>query len=333
MGAKTPTTLKPDLFLQTHASALTTLLPSADSRTSPRREFVASQGVALGAGILLLGLFGFVFSDFVQQQIRFAWAQPSDWGHTLIIPIVSGYFIWLRRGELSALQPFVQCWLGLVPVLIGVAWYMLCVFGPKPLYHHNIMSLGPALTLFGSAWLLFGTSAMRWLWFPLAFSCVFGQTVSEVLLNKLTFQLQDIAAVGAQVLLVIVGTEVERSGNTLTIWSDGVAHPLNVAEACSGMRMLVAFLALGVFLAYTNLTAMWQQILLVALGVPIAILVNIIRVASIGILTLFDANFADGEFHELVGVVWMLPALFLYLGTLWAIRHLVVPNAGSSSAV
>ncbi len=294
---------------------------------------VASTALTVGGAIILLALFGFVFSDFFQQQVRFAWAQPSDWGHTLVIPFVSAYFVWLRRSELRALQPFVQGWWGVLPVVAGVGWYMLCVFGPKPLYHHNIMSLGPTLALFGTAWLLFGTAAMRWLWFPLAFSCIFGQTVSEVLLNKITFQLQDIAAVGAQVLLVIIGTEVERSGNTLTVWSGGVAHPLNVAEACSGMRMLVAFVALGVFLARTNLTITWQRILLVSLGVPIAIAVNIIRVASLGVLTQFDQNFVDGEFHELVGVVWMLPALFFYMGTLWAIRGLTAQPEESPDAV
>ena len=77
----------------------------------------------------------------------------------------------------------------------------------------------------------------------------------------------------------------------------------------------------------------WQRILLVACGVPIAILVNIIRIASMGILTQYDQNFVDGEFHELVGVVWMLPALFLYLGTLWVIRNLVVDETGVKHAV
>jgi exosortase len=131
----------------------------------------------------------------------------------------------------------------------------------------------------------------------------------------------------------VIGTEVDRNGNTLTVWSDGVAHPLNVAEACSGMRMLVAFLALGVFLAYTNLKGWWQRSLLVLCGVPIAILVNMIRIASMGILTQYDQNFVDGEFHELVGVLWMLPALFLYMGTLWVVRNLIVDETEVKHAV
>ena len=314
-------------------NTLSTLHPTIATRPADSKEVVASTALAIGGAIILIALFGVVFSDFFQQQFRFAWSQPSDWGHTLVIPFVAGYFVWLRQDELRKLQPFRQNWWGLLPIALGVAWYMLCVFGPKPLYHHNGMSLGIASALFGTVWLLFGSAAMRWLWFPIAFTCFFGQTLSEVLLNKVTFQMQDIAAVGAQFLLVVIGTDVDRSGNTLTVWSDGVPHPLNVAEACSGMRMLVAFLALGVFLAYTNLTIAWQRILLVLLGVPIAILVNMIRVASMGVLTQFDANFVDGEFHELVGFVWMLPALFLYLGTLWGIRNLMTDAKGGSLAV
>ena len=134
-------------------------------------------------------------------------------------------------------------------------------------------------------------------------------------------------------MLIMIGTDVDRSGNTLTVWSNGVAHPLNVAEACSGMRMLVAFLALGVFLAYTTLKVPWQRVLLVVLGVPIAIVVNMIRVASMGVLTQIDQNFVDGEFHELIGFVWLLPALFLYMGTLWAIRNLTVETVEVPDAV
>ncbi|MSR45197.1 MAG: exosortase/archaeosortase family protein [Phycisphaerales bacterium] len=331
---KAPNTLEASSVCHNSPTPLSTSsLNSVALKPEQSKMVVPSGSVAIGAGVVLVVLFAVVFSDFFMQQIRFAWSQPSDWGHTLIIPIVSGYFVWLRRAELKAVEPFRQNWWGILPVMLGVGWYMLCVFGPKPLYHHNIMSAGLALTMFGTVWLLFGSAAMRWLWFPLAFAWVFGQTVSEVLLNKVTFQMQDIAAVGAQFMLTLIRTDVDRSGNTLTVWSDGIAHPLNVAEACSGMRMLVAFLALGVFMAYTNLPRVWQRIALVALGVPIAIFVNMVRVASLGVLTQFDTNFVDGDFHELVGFVWMLPALFLYLATQWAILHLTTEVTEPSNAI
>lgn len=282
----------------------------------------------MGVGIGLLALFGFLFSDFVRQQWRFAIGMPSDWGHTLVIPGVSGYFIWLHRDELRRVQPFTPCWWGMVPVILGMGWYVLCVFGPKPLFHHNVMSAGVLLSILGTAWLLLGTAAFRWLWFPIGYWWVFGQTVSEVLMNRLTFLMQDMSAVGAQFLLTVIGIDIDRSGNTLTVWSDGIAHPLNVAEACSGMRMLVAFIALGVFLAYTNLTSFWQRSALVIAGIPVALGVNVLRIGTTGVFAMFDQNFADGEFHEFIGFVWLLPALFMYLGVLFVIRNFFVESTG-----
>ncbi len=289
--------------------------------------------VTIGAGALLLLLYGYLFSDFVGQQWRFAISQPSDWGHVLIIPAVSGYFIWLHRADLKQLQPFTPCWGALVLVCAGVGWYLLCVFGPKPLFHYNVMSLGIVSTLLGTAWILMGTKAMRWLWFPILYWWIFGQAVSEVLMNRLTFQMQDISAVGAQFLLTVFAFDVDRAGNTLTVWSDGVGHPLNVAEACSGMRMLVAFMALGVFLAYTNLRGFWPRAALVITGIPVALGVNVLRIATTGFASTFDQNFADGEFHELIGFVWLLPALFMYMGVLWVIRTLLVDDREVPHAV
>ena len=46
--------------------------------------------------------------------------------------------------------------------------------------------------------------------------------------------------------------------------------PLNVAEACSGMRLLMAFLALGVAMAYLHYRPIWQRIGLLASTIPIA---------------------------------------------------------------
>jgi exosortase/archaeosortase family protein len=65
-------------------------------------------------------------------------------------------------------------------------------------------------------------------------------------------------------------------------------------------------------------------VLLVAAGVPISIFVNVLRVASLGLLSMVDTNFSTGEFHSMVGLVWLVPAFLLFLGAMWLIRNLVV---------
>jgi exosortase/archaeosortase family protein len=89
------------------------------------------------------------------------------------------------------------------------------------------------------------------------------------------------------------------------------------------MRTLMAFLAIGVALAALGLPRWWQRVLLVVAGIPISLFVNVLRVASLGMLSMVDANFSTGEFHSMVGLVWLLPAFLLFLGVMWVIRNLV----------
>lgn len=298
----------------------------------PQRFAQPSTPVVLGMLAVLAALCIAVFYDFLRQQAAFAISQPSDWGHTLVIPAVGAYFVWLRRDELVA-DPFRPFWPALAVLLVGVAWYALCVIGPKPLFHHNLQAAGVTLAVFGAAWTILGTRAMRVLWFPLLYVCVFSQTLSERMLSKVTFLLQDLAALGAHGLLLVLGLDADRSGNTITVISEGVSHPLNVAEACSGMRMVVAFTALGTFLAYTQMHGLVQRTLMVLSAIPVAVAVNILRIVSLGVLSLADSNFASGEFHHFVGLVWMLPGLLLFLGVQWVINNVMVDDQGARRAV
>ncbi|MCA9284135.1 MAG: exosortase/archaeosortase family protein [Phycisphaerales bacterium] len=305
---------------------LTTTVPRAvvrDTGTSPRF-------MAVGA-VVLTTLMVWVFWDFLAAQVRWAYHRPADWGHTLVIPFIAGYFAWMDRERLVA-KPFRTAWPGLILVLVGVFWYLLCVFGPQPLAHHNLRGAGFAVTLAGLIILLLGWRAFLILLFPLAYLVVFGQTISERLMNIVTFRMQDIAAAGSHVILNVIGVDTDRSGNTLTIHHNGVSKPLNIAEACSGMRMLVAFLALGVAIAYTGLPRVWQRVVLVLLGIPVAIFVNMLRVVTLGVLSLFDVEFAAGEFHTMIGLLWLVPAFLLYLGLMWILRNLVIDERSASPA-
>lgn len=301
--------------------------------TGPRTVRLSTvQLVLLGLG--LLAALVAVFWVFVEGQFRMALEAPSDWGHTLIVPFISGYFVYLRKDELLA-KPFTANWLGLPVVVLGVAFYVASTFGPSWfVLHHNARGFSIGITLLGLSLQLLGWRATRLMLFPLAYWVVFGQTVSDRLLQVVTQSMQDWSALGAFGLLKLFGVDVERGGNVITVFVNGEPNQLNVAEACSGMRMLVAFLALGVAIAYTGLSVTWQRVALVLSGVPVAIGVNVLRVFTLGILSLWDANFASGDFHSFVGLVWLVPALMLYLGIMWFLRNLFVdtPADGKKGA-
>jgi exosortase len=281
---------------------------------------------AIVAGTVLLGALITVFWVFAKQQVIQAFEQPADWGHTLFVPFMSGYFAYLKKDEILA-KPFKANWMGLPIVVFGVAAYVASTFGPSWfVLHHNARGVSIGITLGGLSLLVLGWNATKYLLFPLAYWVVFGQTVSDRLLQLVTQRMQDWSAVGAWGMLAVFGIDVERSGNVITVFVDGKPNQLNVAEACSGMRMLVAFLALGVAIAYTGLTVTWQRVALVLSGIPVAIGVNVLRVFTLGILSLYDANFAAGDFHSFIGLVWLVPALVLYLGIMWFLRNLFVEN-------
>jgi exosortase len=285
---------------------------------------------AFMAGGVALALFTAVFWDWLSKQVRYSLSHPSDWGHTLLIPFIGGWFVWMKRDALlrTDMRP---AWSGLVLVMLGLAGYAACSLGPAALQHHNIRGVAVGATLFGMALLVTGWGWMRSLWFPLAYVVVFGQYVSERFISVVTYRLQDISAKGAYLLLSLFGMDVDLTGNVLTVFDSGKPHLLNVAEACSGMRMLVAFLALGVAMAHVSLPTLWQRAALVLMGVPVAVFVNVLRVATLGVLTLINPEFAAGEFHHFIGLLWLVPAFLLYLLVLWILSNLVVsesPEAG-----
>jgi len=275
---------------------------------SPKRLLLWSLALALA--------FGWIFWDFIHRQIQFAVQQQADWGHTLVIPFIVGYFVWLCRGQLLR-EPFTRAWSGLALILVGLGWYTFCALGPTSFHHHNLMALGVASTIAGIVLFLFGWRAMRYLWFPMLYLFIFGQSISDRFMEIITFKLQDIASIGSYYGLSFLGLDVTRSGNTIEILYNGIIYPMNIAEACSGMRMLMAFLALGVAMAYTGLPFLWQRITLIALVIPTAVFVNILRVMTLGLLSIADSGFAAGDFHTFVGTLWLIPAFMIYLGIVW----------------
>ena len=285
---------------------------------------------ALAGGVLLL-IVVVMFFDFLRRQFLWGITESEDWGHTLVVPLIAGYFIYLRRKELLA-RPFKTTWIGLILVMLGVGWYLECTIGIRTLQNHNLQGFGVYLTLNGLALLFFGWRAMKWLWFPLAFMFVFGQKMPVSLMNKATYPMQDITAKGAAVALNFF-LDVDRQGNTINIFHDGKNIPLNIAEACSGMRMLMAFVALGVAMAFIGFKRLWQRALLVLMAVPTAIFVNILRVMTLGFLSLIDPELAGGDVHEFIGLLWLVPAFFIFLGVMWVITNLVTEQAAPRKGI
>ena len=75
----------------------------------------------------------------------------------------------------------------------------------------------------------------------------------------------------------------------------------------------------------------WLRIILIISGVPIAVIINAFRIATLGILSLEGQDYMVGQFHSFIGLVWMIPTFGLYMLTLWFLQPLSENADGSST--
>ena len=297
-------------------------MTDATKHIEPAPTGLAAYWWPIGAAAVLLAAFAWLFKDFMHTQASFAIQKQADWGHIAVIPFISAGFAWMNRDRLRA-AGLRTCWAGLLPIVFGIGWYAMCSL-VDVFRHHNLQAFGAWTTLVGLVLLFCGPKALKILAFPLLYLLFFGQAVSDRAIKFATLPLQDLAAAGSHIVLTLLSFDSELNGNNIKIFDKNmVAYPLNVAEACSGMRMVFAFLALGVALAYSGLKLWRQRTLLVLMALPTALFVNILRVVTLALLSLVHSDLAAGDFHSFIGLLWLVPALLIYLGLMWVIRNLV----------
>ena len=279
--------------------------------------------VAVGAGFV-------AFHWIVLRKIIItAWGN-SDWSHALLLPVIGVAYLAMHRDELAATRPRVSLW-GLPLLLLGMLAYLVSIY-PGQVTMFQAYSM--IIALAGLTLLLLGPAMMRWAWFPIAYLSL-GVPVSQAYWDRLAERLQDIAATGAAVLLDLIATTelpkpfaVDRLGNRIDLFFNRQGTPvfesLNVAEACAGLRSLMAFVALSVAIAFFNRRPWWHRLILVLSAVPIAVGINVVRVTVVGIIALYDMDAATGEFHTFVGLLMLIPAGMLFLALDWVLNRIVI---------
>lgn len=284
------------------------------------------RGVLTPTGVVMASALAIVFVGLFYRwfvvQGRWSWKEIEDWGHVFAIPAISGYLIWQQRAVLAKLKARVF-WPGFAPLLLGIATYFA---GIVTIHNHMVQGFSMILTLFGLVLLLAGPQVMRVVFLPIAF-LVFAVTLSPSIMETITFKLKLIASEGSWILLSVLGPvfdySVDLNGNVLLIQpSKGALIPLNVADACSGMRMVVAFYALAGAVALFSARSWWQRIAIMLIAGPVAVAMNVLRVAVLGWLSMFDADLASGDAHMIIGTLLLVPSLLLFMGLVWILNRL-----------
>jgi len=212
-------------------------------------------------------------------------------------------------GRPAGQVPVVQrCW-GLALLAAGLSGRLMCadIGLDVPEMWTFLPSLAGLVLLVGG-WPLFRWSlpAVGFLFFmfPLPF------TVE----SKLLVPLQEIAARCSTFALQTLGVEAtNQGGNYIQIGQ----LQLGVVEQCSGLRMATVFVALSVAIVLVARLPWWQNLVVLASAVPIALLVNVTRITVTGVLHVTAGKeWADRVFHDWAGYMMPILALLLLWGEL-----------------
>lgn len=269
-----------------------------------RRLALACFGVALALALLL-------YAPILYYMVLH-WNQVQDYSHGFLIVPLALYFAWERRRKLARTR-VEGTWWGLVPLALGALTLAIGRLGGELMN----MRVSFVLTLIGLVLLLLGRHVFRLLAFPLAFLFLM-VPLPQSLVNVIAFPLQLIAADLAVNVLQWLGISVLREGNIIHLAN----AQLFVAEACSGLRSLMALVTLGVVFAYFFRKSLVERAIIVLSAIPIAILVNAFRVTLTGVLThRFGPGAADGVIHTTEGMFTFAIAFLLLLGEAWLLRR------------
>lgn len=253
---------------------------------------------------VLLALWAAVFIPVIPAMVD-TWLNHSDNSHALLVPLISLYFAWQKRRELSQVEISGSLWGGLL-LAASLAVYLLSYAGGIAV----IARIAIVTSLFGLLWGSLGWAAVRVLAFPLGF-LLFMVPVPDTLLGMVSFPLQMLATKISAGVIQFCAIPVYREGNMLFF----IQTQLEVAEACSGIRSIMSLTMLSVLFAHLSGNGWWRKAILILAAIPIAMLANILRVSGTGILAhFFGDQVARGFLHEFSGLavfVFGLGMLFL----------------------
>lgn len=252
-----------------------------------------------GCVLLLLLAFAADWADMAGQ-----WWNSSTYNHVVLVPPILGWLVWQRRRELARLTPS-GWWPGVV--LFGGA-VVLWVLGSFAGF--DLARQAGAVAMLGALVLAVLGPRVGWaLAFPLgymAFLVPFG--------DELIAPLQTITAKLTIALVHLSGIPAAIDG----VFIDTPAGLFEVAEACSGIKFLIAMVALGVLVSHLCFASGWRRVGFMVLAVTVPILANGVRAwGTIYAAQSMGVAWAGGFDHIVYGWIFFALVIAAVLAVSW----------------
>jgi exosortase len=243
------------------------------------------------------------------------WTNDSDYSHGFLVPVFAAYLLWVRRGMFNP-QSARGSWFGLALLLCAASMRWFSTFFFYPLL--DAPSLLPCLA--GVALLVGGWSALHWAW-PGIVYLGFMMPLPAVIDSFLSHPLQRVATISSTWLLQLLGVPAISRGNV--IWL--TAERLGVIDACSGLRMLLVFLAITVGASFLIQRPLWEKVFVGLSALFIGVVANVLRITVTAILYEYvGKEWAERVFHDLAGWLMMPLAMLLLWFELYLLSKILV---------
>ena len=254
-----------------------------------------------GAIIVLLCI---LFLPTFNQWARRFTAADSYYSHGFLVPFVSLFLVWQKKGRIKELLPqHTPCNAGLVLLAGGLLLHLVSSF-----LEVNFGSyFAFVIIVTGLVLYLLGTTITKELFFPLFF-LLFMVPLPSVVIIAISFKMKIFAAQASTFLADAMGIEVVREGSTIHTPNGS----LMVGDPCSGLRSLISLLALGALFTQLVSIPRVKKVILFLSAVPIALFSNILRIILLVVVTYFyGEKTALGLFEKFVG---FLVFIFAFIG-------------------
>ena len=262
-------------------------------------------------------LFALTFADW--REMAHQWWDIDTYSHILLIPPIIAWLVWIRRAELTAVAPK-----GWWPALIWMLGGLTLWCGGRLFGINLVAQVGVIVAFQGATVAVIGWRAGLVIGFPLVYALFLVPFGDEIIPP-----LQVITASIAVALTHWSGIAATVDGVNI----DTPAGLFIVAEACSGVKFLIAMIALGVLVAWTCFTS-WKRrgwFLLACATVPV--IANGIRAwATIFVAQYVGAKVAGGFDHIVYGWVFFGLVIALVLGVAWRWFEREPEDAGWTAA-
>lgn len=262
-------------------------------------------GLDWTAAVATLVAFILLFRQPFVSMVHDWWNLPEA-GHGLLLAPVAIWLAW-REGIRKDASPNHVAGIAVIAVAV------LLRFGASLAAELFVMRASMVITIGGLTVFHFGTRQLvRW-WLPFTLACL-SIPLPELVTQALALPLQFRASRLGAALLQMRNVPVQLSGNVIRL----PGRELFVTEACSGLRSLTALLSVAVLMSTLVLRSVIGRILLVLLAIPIAIVVNGIRVFITGFLVYWvSPALGAGFMHDTEGWLLFIVSMSLLAAVAW----------------